>query len=68
MLRELRVSNMAVIVDARLDVGTAFTALTGETGSGKSVCIGALRAALGGRVDFGRASPWRRDRTSNRRF
>ena len=51
MLRELRVSNMAVIVDARLDVGTGFTALTGETGSGKSVCIGALRAALGGRVD-----------------
>jgi len=51
MLRELRVSNMAVIVDARLDVGTGFTALTGETGSGKSVCVGALRAALGGRVD-----------------
>lgn len=51
MLRELRVSSMAVIADARLDVGTGFTALTGETGSGKSVCIGALRAALGGRVD-----------------
>src|ERR1700736_6265420 len=50
MLRELRVSNMAVIVDARLDVGSGFTALTGETGSGKSVCIGALRAALGGRT------------------
>jgi DNA repair protein RecN (Recombination protein N) len=51
MLRELRVSNMAVIVDARLDVGSGFTALTGETGSGKSVCVGALRAALGGRID-----------------
>src|ERR1700674_2843028 len=52
MLRELRVSNMAVIVDARLDVGSRFTALTGETGSGKSVCVGALRAALGGRTDL----------------
>lgn len=51
MLRELRVTNIAVIAEARVDLGAGFSVLTGETGAGKSVCINALRAALGGRVD-----------------
>ena len=50
-LRELRVSNLAVIEEARLSFDDGFTVLTGETGSGKSMCVNALRAALGGRLE-----------------
>lgn len=50
-LVELRVRDLAVFADAVVPVGPGFTALTGETGSGKSVCVAALRLALGGRVD-----------------
>lgn len=50
-LRELRVSNMAVVGETSLPLDGGFSVLTGETGSGKSVCIAALRLALGGRAD-----------------
>ncbi len=50
-LRELRISNLAVIEEARLSFEDGFAVLTGETGSGKSVCVNALRAALGGRLE-----------------
>ncbi len=50
-LRELRVSNLAVIEEARLSFDEGFSVLTGETGSGKSMCVNALRAALGGRLE-----------------
>ena len=50
-LRELRVSNLAIIEEARLSFDDGFTVLTGETGSGKSMCVNALRAALGGRLE-----------------
>ncbi len=50
-LRELRVSNLAVIEEVRLSFDDGFTVLTGETGSGKSMCVNALRAALGGRLE-----------------
>jgi len=50
-LRELRITNMAVFTDAVLEFTAGFVVLTGETGAGKSVCVAALRAALGGRGD-----------------
>jgi DNA repair protein RecN (Recombination protein N) len=50
-LRELRVSNLAVIEEARLSFDDGFAVLTGETGSGKSMCVNALRAAVGGRLE-----------------
>jgi DNA repair protein RecN (Recombination protein N) len=50
-LRELRISNLAVIEEARLSFEDGFSVLTGETGSGKSMCVNALRAALGGRLE-----------------
>lgn len=51
MLRELTVENLAVIEFARLELGPGFTALTGETGAGKSLLIDSVQLALGGRAD-----------------
>ncbi len=50
-LVEVRIQGLAVFDEAVVPVGPGFTALTGETGAGKSVCITALRLALGDRVD-----------------
>lgn len=50
MLRELRLKNLAVIESAELEFGEGFTVLTGETGAGKSLLVGALSLVLGGRA------------------
>jgi DNA repair protein RecN (Recombination protein N) len=50
VLRELRVRNYAVIDDLRLDLGPGLNALTGETGAGKSIVVGALSLLLGERA------------------
>lgn len=56
-LRELRISNLAVVREAVLELEDGFSVLTGESGAGKSVCIGALRLALGGRADTDAVRP-----------
>ena len=50
MLREILVNNFALIEELRLQFGAGLTALTGETGAGKSIIIGALNAVLGERI------------------
>lgn len=50
MLRELRVRNYAVIDDLRLELGPGLNVLTGETGAGKSIVVGALSLLLGERA------------------
>ena len=50
-LVELRIADLAVLRSVTLAPGEGLTALTGETGSGKSLCVTGLRLALGGRVD-----------------
>ncbi|NLO73458.1 MAG: DNA repair protein RecN [candidate division WS1 bacterium] len=50
MLRELAVENFALIERLRLELGSGFTVLTGETGAGKSIIIDALGALLGEHV------------------
>ena len=50
-LRELRVSNLAVMKESVVELDAGFSVLTGESGAGKSVCITALRVALGGKLD-----------------
>jgi DNA repair protein RecN (Recombination protein N) len=50
-LLEVRIRNLAVFEETLVPLEAGFTALTGETGAGKSVCITALRLALGARID-----------------
>lgn len=51
MLSALRIQNFALIDQLDLPVPAGFTVLTGETGAGKSILLGALQLALGGRAD-----------------
>jgi len=51
MLSELTVENVAIIDRSQLAFGPGFTALTGETGAGKSLLIDAIGLALGTRAD-----------------
>lgn len=51
MLQELRVRDLGVIEETRLALGPGMTALTGETGAGKTLLVGALALLLGGRGD-----------------
>ena len=50
MLRELRVRNYAVIDDLGLELAPGLNVLTGETGAGKSIIVGALSLLLGERA------------------
>ncbi len=52
MLKNLFVQNFALIEREKLVLHPGFTVLTGETGSGKSILLGALRLILGERADF----------------
>ncbi|MCK5114778.1 MAG: DNA repair protein RecN [Phycisphaerae bacterium] len=47
MLRELHISNLAVIEDATVEFGEGLNVFTGETGAGKSLIIGAFELLLG---------------------
>lgn len=50
MLQTLRLKNFAVVEEAEINVSAGLTAVTGETGAGKSMLIDALGALVGGRV------------------
>src|SRR3954470_17030490 len=65
MLRELHISNLAVISDVRIELHAGLNCFTGATGAGKSLVIGAVEVLLGLRspaemlrpgVDEGRVS------------
>ena len=51
MLTHLAIRNLAVVDTAELDMEPGFTALTGETGAGKSILVEALALATGERAD-----------------
>ena len=53
MLRALEVSNFILIEKVSLEIAGGFTALTGETGAGKSILIDAIELLVGGRGDGG---------------
>ncbi|MBX3744777.1 MAG: DNA repair protein RecN [Verrucomicrobiae bacterium] len=51
MLTTLRIRNLALVADLTLEWRSGFNAITGETGAGKSILIGALQLLLGERAD-----------------
>jgi DNA repair protein RecN (Recombination protein N) len=55
MLKRLSITNYLLIEALELDLSGGLTIITGETGSGKSILIGALGLAMGGRADTGLA-------------
>jgi DNA repair protein RecN (Recombination protein N) len=50
MIRELRITNFALIDELSLEFDKGFTVFTGETGAGKSILIGAISLLLGERA------------------
>src|SRR5213083_2449473 len=50
MLTELRIKNFAIIESLTLPLARGFNALSGETGAGKSIIVGALGLLLGERA------------------
>lgn len=51
MIEEIWIRSLGVIGDARLPLGPGFTAITGETGAGKTMVVTALSLLLGERAD-----------------
>jgi DNA repair protein RecN (Recombination protein N) len=51
MLAELHVRDLGVIADLQLVLGAGMTALTGETGAGKTLLVEAIELLMGGRAD-----------------
>lgn len=53
MLCQLQIRDFAIVEAVELELRPGFTALTGETGAGKSILVDALLLAVGGRADSG---------------
>ena len=51
MLQSLHVKNLALIQETEVEFGEGLNILTGETGAGKSLLIGSVNLALGGKFD-----------------
>lgn len=51
MLRHLHIQNYALISHLDIDFGPGFSVLTGETGAGKSIILGALGLVMGAKAD-----------------
>lgn len=53
MLLHIHIRNYAIISEADLTFSTHFSIITGETGAGKSILLGALGLLVGNRADYG---------------
>ena len=51
MLKSLHISNYALITELSIDFESGLSVITGETGAGKSIILGALSLILGQRAD-----------------
>ncbi len=51
MLTTLRIKNLALVSDLTLELQSGYNVITGETGAGKSIILGALNLVLGERAD-----------------
>lgn len=52
MLKHLHISNYALIESLDIDICEGFSVITGETGAGKSILLGAIGLLTGGRADL----------------
>ncbi len=68
MLSELKVSNLGVIDEATLLLRTGLTALTGETGAGKTLLVSAIDLLTGGRADATLVAPTAQEAEIEGRF
>ncbi len=53
MIHELRITGLGVIAEAACPFAPGFTAVTGETGAGKTMVVSGLGLLAGGRADSG---------------
>ena len=53
MLTNLHIKNLALIEELEVDFSEGLNVMTGETGAGKSIIIGSIELALGGKIDRG---------------
>ena len=51
MLQSIHVKNLALIEESEVEFGDGFNIITGETGAGKSLLIGSVNLALGGKFE-----------------
>ena len=51
MLKEIHINNYVLIDRLDIDFQEGFSVMTGETGAGKSIILGAMNLLLGGRAD-----------------
>ena len=51
MLTTLRIKNLALVEDLTLELQSGYNVITGETGAGKSIILGAINLVLGERAD-----------------
>lgn len=68
MLRALSIRQFAIIEHLELEFEAGFTAITGETGAGKSILIDALGQILGQRADSGLVAPGSQQAELSARF
>ena len=52
MLVHIAIKNLAIVKKVDLALGVGLTAITGETGAGKSILLGGLSLVLGKRADL----------------
>jgi len=52
MLKSLSINNYALIENLEINFNDGFSVITGETGAGKSIILGALSLILGKRADL----------------
>ena len=53
MLEHLQIRNFALIENLSMDLSEGFNVITGETGAGKSIILGALGLLMGEKADSG---------------
>lgn len=68
MLTELRVRDLGVIAELSLVLGPGMTAVTGETGAGKTLVVTAIELLVGGKADPGMVRPGAEEAVIEGRF